>query len=88
MKYGMCSRTLTFDQPPYLKKFQNQAGQSSTVPTSISSCWWWGSEMVASNSTFRPHPGRVIRLHAVRHGTEALSTAIIQGKLQPSHIWP
>ena len=33
--------------------------------------------MVASSSTFRPHPERVIRdlfcqLHAVRHGTEAL----------------
>ena len=33
--------------------------------------------MMASSSTFRPYPGRVIRhlfrqLHAVRHGTEAL----------------
>ena len=33
--------------------------------------------MIASSSTFRPHPGKVIRdlfrqLHAVRHGTEAL----------------
>ena len=33
--------------------------------------------MIASNSSFRPHPGRVIRdlyrqLHAVWHGTEAL----------------
>ena len=33
--------------------------------------------MIASSSTFRPHPGRVIRdlfrqLHAIRHGTEAL----------------
>ena len=33
--------------------------------------------MIASSSTFCPHPGRVIRdlfrqLHAVRHGTEAL----------------
>ena len=59
------------------KKFQNQAGQSSTVPTSISSCWWWGTGMDASSSTFRPHPERVNRdlfrqLHAVRHGTEAL----------------
>ena len=36
-----------------------------------------GTGMIASSSTFRPHPGRVIRdlfrqLHAVRHGTEAL----------------
>ena len=36
-----------------------------------------GTEMIASSSTFRPHPGKVIRdlfrqLHAVRHGTEAL----------------
>ena len=34
--------------------------------------------MIASSSTFRPHPGRVIRdpfrlLHAVRHGMEALA---------------
>ena len=41
--------------------------------------------MIASSSTFRPHPGRVIRdllrqLHAVWHGTEAL---VYQGKLQP-----
>ena len=33
--------------------------------------------MIADSSTFRPHPGRVIRdlfrlLHAVRHGTESL----------------
>ena len=33
--------------------------------------------MIASSSTFRPHPGRVIRdlfrqLHAIRHGTEAV----------------
>ena len=37
----------------------------------------WGTEIIASSSTFRPNPGRVIRelwrqLHAVRHGTEAL----------------
>ena len=37
----------------------------------------WGTGMIASSSTFRPHPGRVIRdlfrqLNAVRHGTEAL----------------
>ena len=36
-----------------------------------------GTGMIASCSTFRPHPGRVIRdmfrqLHAVWHGTEAL----------------
>ena len=36
-----------------------------------------GTRMIASNSTFCPHPGRVIRdlfrqLHAVWHGTEAL----------------
>ena len=52
-----------------------------------------GTVMIASSSTFSPHPGRVIgdlfrQLHAVWHGTEALSTAIIQGKLQPPHIWP
>ena len=33
--------------------------------------------MIASSSTFRPYPGRVIRdlfrqLHAIRHGTDAL----------------
>ena len=37
----------------------------------------WGTGMIASSSTFRPHPGKVIRdlfrqLHAVWHGTEAL----------------
>ena len=37
----------------------------------------WGTGMIASSSTFCPHPGRVIRdlfrqLHAVWHGTEAL----------------
>ena len=36
-----------------------------------------GTGMIASSSTFRPHPGRVIRdlfrqLHAIRHGTGAL----------------
>ena len=36
-----------------------------------------GTGMIASSSTFRPHPGRVIRdlsrqLHAACHGTEAL----------------
>ena len=36
-----------------------------------------GTGMIASSSTFRPHPGRVIRdmfrqLHDVWHGTEAL----------------
>ena len=35
---------------------------------------WWGTGMIASSSTFCPHPGRVIRdlfrqLHAVWHGT-------------------
>ena len=50
--------------------------------------------MIASSSTFHPHPGRVIRdlfhlLNAVRHCKEALvCTAIIQGKLQPPRIWP
>ena len=39
--------------------------------------WFRGTGMIASSSTFCPHPGRVIRdlflqLHAVRHGTEAL----------------
>ena len=37
----------------------------------------WGTGMIASSSTFRPHLGRDSRdlfrlLHAVRHGTEAL----------------
>ena len=37
----------------------------------------WGTGMIASSSTFCPHPGRVIRdlfrqLHAVSHGMEAL----------------
>ena len=36
-----------------------------------------GTGMIASSSTFRPHPGMVIRdlfrqLHAARHGMEAL----------------
>ena len=36
-----------------------------------------GTGMIASSSTFRPHPGRVIRylfrqLHDIRHGMEAL----------------
>ena len=74
IKCGMCCRTWS---ATVFEKLQNQAGQSSTVPTCISSCWWWGTGMVASSSTFRPHPERVIRdlfrqLHAVRHGTEAL----------------
>ena len=56
-----------------------------------------GTEMIASSSTFRPHPGRVIRdlfrqLHAVQDGTEAIiqggMEAIMQGKLQPPRIWP
>ena len=46
--------------------------------------------VASSSSTFRTHLGRVIRdlsrlLHVAAHGTEALySTAIIQGKLQPT----
>ena len=52
-----------------------------------------GTGMVASSSTFYPHLGREVRdlvrlLHAVLHGTEAQSTAIIQGKLQPPRHWP
>ena len=53
-----------------------------------------GTGMIASSSTFRPHPGRVIRdlfrlLDAV-HGIvrKHSSTAIIQGQLQPPRIWP
>ena len=38
---------------------------------------YWGTGMIASSSTFCPHPGRVIRdlfrqFHAVWHGTGAL----------------
>ena len=73
IKCGMCCIWAA----TVFEKFQNQAGQSSSVPTSISLCWWWGTGMVASSRTFRPHPGRVNRdlfrqLHAVRNGTEAL----------------
>ena len=36
----------------------------------------WGTGLIASTSTFRPHPGRMRdlfrQLHAVRHGTETL----------------
>ena len=39
--------------------------------------WTWGTGMIASSSTFRPHPGRVIRdlfrlLNVAKHCTEAL----------------
>ena len=56
-------------------------------------CTGWGSGMIASSSTFRPHPGRAIRdlfrlLHAVRHGMEALVYNNHPRKLQHPRIWP
>ena len=49
-----------------------------------------GTGMIASSSTFRPQPGRVIRdllrrLHAVWHGMGAL---VYSNHLQPPRIWP
>ena len=56
-------------------------------------CTGWGTGMMASSSTFRPHTGRVIRdlfrlLHAVRHGMEAPVYSNHTRKLQRPRIWP
>ena len=52
-----------------------------------------GTGMIASSSTFRPHPGMVIRellrqLHAIRHGTEALVYSNHPREAAASSIWP
>ena len=49
--------------------------------------------MIASSSTFRPHPERGIRdlfhlLHVLRHGTEALDYSNHPREAAAPHIWP
>ena len=49
--------------------------------------------MMVSSSTFFPHTGRVIGICAVCCMIYCMirkhwSTPIIQGKLQPPHVWP
>ena len=49
--------------------------------------------MIASSSTFRPHPGRVIRdlfrqLHAIQHDTEAQVYSNHPREAAASSIWP
>ena len=51
---------------------------------------WRGTGMIASSSTFRPHPGRVIRdlfrlLDLLRHCTEAL---VYSNHPRDPRIWP
>ena len=77
LKCGMCCRTLTFDQPVYLKSFKIKEDNHPQFRHLFLPFCGGFTEMVASSSNFRPHPERVIRdlfhqLHAVRHGTEVL----------------
>ena len=52
-----------------------------------------GTGMIASSSTFRLHPGMVIRdlfrqLHAIRNGTEAHIYSNHSREAAASSIWP
>ena len=53
-----------------------------------------GTGMIASSSTFCPHPGMVTirdlfrQLHAIRHGTEALVYSNHPREAAVSSVWP